>query len=101
MVLVVVRESGGAASLDRQCGLCATQRLNLALLVDAENQGVLGWVQVQPDDVKPLVLKAGIARDLEVQLKCGFKRLLRDAVRTVVAPIPKCSASVRVLQCVA
>ena len=37
---------------------------------------------------------------MKLRLRCGFSPLLRQTRRTVVAPVPKCSANVRVLQCV-
>ena len=51
MPLVVVGTPLGLAGSHRQQRLSTVQRLNLALLVHAEDQSVIGWVQVQPHDV--------------------------------------------------
>ena len=41
------------------------QRLHLGLLIHAQHQGGLGWVEVQPDDVADLVDELRIGRELE------------------------------------
>lgn len=47
--LVVVRHGPGAF-LQRQSGLCAVERLNLAVFVDGHDNGVRRKVDVEPDD---------------------------------------------------
>ncbi len=49
----------------RQTRLCAIQRLNLALLIHAEHQRLLRWIQIQADDVGQFLQKLGVARQLE------------------------------------
>ena len=49
----------------RQDRLLAVERLDLALLVDAEHQRAVGRRQVEPDDVAHLVDEQRIARQLE------------------------------------
>src|SRR5438046_1206022 len=44
---VVMRQGGAAPTLQRQTGLGTIQGLNLALLVRAQHQRVLGRIQVQ------------------------------------------------------
>ena len=53
------------ARLHRQERLRAVKRLDLALLVDAQNQGALGWSEIKPDDVTQLLHKERIGRQLE------------------------------------
>jgi hypothetical protein len=65
MALVVVGDGAGTPALHRQARLRAVQGLDLALLVAAEHQGVLGRVHVQAHHVQQLVLEARIARELE------------------------------------
>ena len=53
-----------AAPLDltgthRQQRLGAVECLNLRFLVDAQHQGAVGWVEVEPDDVAHLVDEQG------------------------------------------
>ena len=57
MPYVVVRQGRGAAPLQRQARLCAVERLDLALFVDAEHQRTVGRVQVEADDVGDLLLE--------------------------------------------
>src|SRR5437773_7273701 len=52
----------GSQRLDR---LRAFQRLNLALLIDAQHQGFRRRVQVEADDVPQLAHEVGIAAELE------------------------------------
>ena len=59
-----------AASLDlprshRQQRLGAVERLDLRLFIDAQHQGMVGRVEVEPDDVAHLVDKQRIAGQLE------------------------------------
>ncbi|MNL64237.1 hypothetical protein D3C87_1884310 [compost metagenome] len=65
IALVIVGHGGGAPLLQRQTGLCAIQRLHLALLIAAQHQRVLGWRHVQANDGFKLLDKLRIARDLE------------------------------------
>jgi class 3 adenylate cyclase len=65
MALVVVGDGAGTPALHRQTRLRAVQRLDLALLIATEHEGMLGRVQVQPHDIDQLVLEVRIARDLE------------------------------------
>ena len=64
--LVVVCHRSGAALLQRQSGLGAVQRLNLALLVDRQDDGVRGRIDIEPDDVAQFVDEARIVGQLEL-----------------------------------
>jgi len=55
----------GHAGHHRQDRLFPVERLDLALLVDAEHQCPIGRRQVEPDDVADLVDEQGITRQLE------------------------------------
>ena len=55
----------GTPLLQRQPGLCAVQRLHLALLVAAQHQRMLGRGHVQPHDVFELLDELRVTRDLE------------------------------------
>jgi hypothetical protein len=65
VALVVVRHRLGATLLQRQARLRAIQRLDLALLVAAQHDGVLWRGHVQVDDVFEFLDEQRIARDLE------------------------------------
>jgi hypothetical protein len=54
-----------AAFLDRQAGLRAIERLDLALLIDQEYQRLVRRVEVEADDVLYLLDEALVVRQLE------------------------------------
>src|ERR1044072_392650 len=54
MPLVVVREGCGAALLHRQARLSSVERLDLALLVNRQNDGVVRRIDIKADDVAQL-----------------------------------------------
>ena len=66
VALIVVRHGSGAALLQRQSGLGAVQRLNLALFVDRQDDGVGGRIDIEPDDVAQFVDEARIVGQLEL-----------------------------------
>src|SRR3972149_8751316 len=65
VALVVVGHRAQATWIERQAGLSAVERLDLALLVEAEDQSMLGRIEVEPDDVVELLEEVGIATHLE------------------------------------
>jgi hypothetical protein len=76
----------GPASLQRQTGLRAVQGLHLALLVDAEHDGVFWWAQVKADDGLELLGKQRIVADLEGLGPMGLESVgLPDAQNAGVA----------------
>ncbi len=60
IALVVVGHRAAASLFQGQAGLGAVQRLNLALLIDAQHDGLLGWIEVEPDHVGQLLQKPQI-----------------------------------------
>src|SRR5262249_49221480 len=65
VALVVVGHRGAPAGVDRQTLLGAVQRLDLTLLVDAEDQRVLRRVEVEADDIEQLLGEVGVVAHLE------------------------------------
>ena len=65
VTLVVVRPGAGFAGLQRQAGLGAIERLDLALLVERGDQAMGGRIDVQPDDVAQLLGERRVVRALE------------------------------------
>ena len=49
--LIIVGHGAGTSLLHRQPRLGAVQRLDLAFLIDRQNNGVVGRIDVEPDDV--------------------------------------------------
>ena len=65
VAFVVVGHRPGAARLHRQTRLGAVERLDLALLIDREDDGMGGRIDVEADDVLELLGKLRVVRQLE------------------------------------
>ncbi len=65
VALVIVGPGAQTAGINRQALLHAIEGLNLRLLVDAQHNGMLWWVQIQADDVHQLLGEMRIVGDLE------------------------------------
>ena len=66
MTLVVVGHRPGAALLHRQAGLGAVERLDLALFIDREDDGMGGRIDIETDDVAQLAHKLWVGGELEL-----------------------------------
>jgi hypothetical protein len=66
VALVIVGHGSSASFLHRQAGLSAVERLNLALLVDREHDGMVRRIDVEPDDVMQLGGELRIVGELEL-----------------------------------
>ena len=73
--LVVVRNAFHVAQAQGQHRLTSFQGLDLALLVHAQDQGVLRGMQVQAGDIPYFVNEKGIAGQLEVLLSVGLQTI--------------------------
>lgn len=62
--IYAVMRHRAAASFHRQTRLGAIQRLDLAFLIDRQHHGVLGRIDVEPDDLVRFLGKARILRQL-------------------------------------
>ena len=78
MALVIVRAPLRHARQHRQDRLCTVERLDLALLVDAEHQRAVRRRQIEAYDVADLVHEVRIARQLE-RLRSGAAASRRRA----------------------
>jgi hypothetical protein len=65
VAFIVVGHGSRAALLHRQTGLGAVQRLDLAFFIEAEDQRVLGWVEIKPDHIFELLDEAGSVGEFE------------------------------------
>ncbi len=65
VALVVVGHPGRFARLDRQRRLGAIQRLDLGLLIHADDQSALRRIEVEPDDVDHLLDQLRVLGELE------------------------------------
>src|SRR6185312_3928913 len=66
MTLVVVGHRPGAALLHWQAGLGAVERLDLALFIDREDDGMGGRINIETDDVAQLVDEARVGGEFEL-----------------------------------
>jgi hypothetical protein len=78
--LVVVGHGSGATFLQRQAGLGAVKRLDLALFVERQNNGVSWRIDIEPDHVAQFVNEAWIVRKFELANPVGLE--------TMAAPDP-------------
>ena len=73
VALVVVGHGPALAGLERQAGLGAVERLDLALLVDGQHHGMGRRAHVETDDVFDLVGEGGILGALEGAQPMGLE----------------------------
>jgi dihydroxyacetone kinase len=65
VALVVVRHGTGAAGLHRQARLGAVERLDLALLIDREHDGMRRRVDIEANDISELLGELRVLGELE------------------------------------
>ena len=68
VALVVVSHGAKTPSLHGQARLGAVERLNLAFLVDGQDDGVGGRIDVKPDDIAQFADEIGVVRELELPI---------------------------------
>jgi hypothetical protein len=51
VALVIVRHSSATTLLQGQAGLRAVQSLNLALFINTKNDGFVGWIEIEADNI--------------------------------------------------
>src|SRR5271167_3155010 len=109
MAFIIMGHGAGAALLDRQPRLGAVERLDLALLVDAEHHRLVRRAQVEADDILDPVQARGrlfstnrLSFDsLKPRTRCGLSPCAFQIRRTLVWLRPTVWAIVRVLHWVA
>src|SRR6476660_8514805 len=94
MPLVVMRHGRGAARADERAGSGTAERLDLALLVDGQDDSVRGWAHVEPDNVLHLLGKR------RRRTRWGSTRWARQIRWIVRSARPTRSATARPVQCV-
>ena len=75
IALVVVRHGPAFARLQRQAGLSAVERLDLALLIDRDDDRVRRRVHVEADDVLDLGGEGWVAGSLESSQTMGLEAM--------------------------
>ena len=88
VALIVVGHGGGAPLLQRQARLSAVERLDLALLIDREHDGMLRRIDIEPDHVMQLIDEVGIIREFELPNAMRLQPVRSPDARTELALIP-------------
>src|SRR5579863_4957122 len=65
IALVIVRHGSAPALLQRQARLGAVQSLNPALFIDTKNDRLVGWIEIEADNIGQFFEKLRITRQLE------------------------------------
>ena len=101
IALVVVGQSTRTPFLHGQSRLGTVECLDLALFVDAENQGLVGGIEIEPDHVLHLGSEVLVARDLESVDQVRLEPMrMPDPLNAAVEETPIAFARLRTLQCV-
>jgi hypothetical protein len=101
MADVIMRHCSTAAFLQGQTGLGSVKGLDLAFLIQAQNQGLVRRIQIQPDDIAQLLYEAFVPAEFEGADQMGLQVVLFQILRMVASLSFWALAIVRVLQCVA
>ena len=80
MPLVVMCHGLAAPGLDRQPGLDAVERLDLAFFIDRQHHRMGRRIDIEPNNISELVAKAGVALEGAQPMRLRFVRL-PDALR--------------------
>ena len=73
MPFIVMGHGGPAPLLEWESGLGAIQRLDLTLLIYAEDERMVGGIQIQPHHVMKFLEEQGILAELEGPHQVGFE----------------------------
>src|SRR4030042_1412566 len=65
IALVIVCHRAAPTLLERKARLGAAQRVNLALLLAAQDQRMFRWIEIQTHDIQQLLDELGITAELE------------------------------------
>jgi hypothetical protein len=71
VALVIVGHGAGPSLLHGQPRLRAVERLDLALLVDGQHDGMGGGIDIEADDVFQLLGELRVFESLKVRMGCG------------------------------
>lgn len=76
MPFVVVCHGAAATLLHWQSRLATVERLDLALLIDRQHDGVGWWIDIEPDDVVQFAGKARVVGQLEMPRSVRLQTML-------------------------
>jgi hypothetical protein len=98
--LVIMGHGSSTAFLERQAGLRSVERLDLALFVDAEHDGVRRRIDIEPTMSRSLSTNSGCLDSLNCRTRCGWSPCARQMRRTDEALMPAALAIAAPVQCV-
>jgi len=99
--LVIVRHGLAASGLDRQTGLGAIERLDLAFVIDRQHHGVGRRIDIEPTTSVSLAAKLGSRERLKVRSRCGCSLCACQMRCTEPSEMPMVLAIARPVQWVA
>ncbi len=73
MPLIIMCPRPTAALLQRESGLCAIKGLDWRLLIDTENQSMLGGIQIEPHHVVEFLKEVRVLAEFERPHQMGFE----------------------------
>src|SRR5262245_42635881 len=88
----------GQTRTQRQDGLTALQGLGLALLIDTKHNGLLRWIEIEPNNIAHLLHKHGVLARLEGVHPMGWSPKERQMRKTECSEMPASFAIRRLLQ---
>ena len=88
---VVVTALGGLARPYRRQRLAAVERLDLGLLIDAQDDGMLGWRYIETDHVAYFGHEVGSVESLNVSIRCSCRPKIRQRRCTLETDSPASS----------
>lgn len=89
-----------AALLQGQDGLSAIERLDLALLIDRQHDGVGGRIDERPTTSLSLATNSGSLESLKARQRRGWRPCAFQMRRTALALTPTSAAIMSAVQCV-
>ena len=101
MAFVIMRHRTGAALLHRQARLGAVERLDLALLINRQHDGVSGRIDIEPDNVLEFGGELRMFDSLNCRTRCGWRPWLRQMRWTELTLMPAVFAIIAPVQWVA
>ena len=72
VAFVIVGHRSETPLLHGQARLGAVKRLNLALLIDGQDDGVRGRINVEPNDIPKFIDEVGVVREFELPIAMGL-----------------------------
>jgi hypothetical protein len=70
--IILLSDGAGVPPLHWPTRLGTIKRLNLAFLIDRQDNGLVGWIDIEADDLVQFGRKLGIVDSLNRRTRCGW-----------------------------